>query len=187
MTEWRSLPWLDGFEISENGDARHTGPVRPGQRKDQRLTGGWKASGALSWYRVYRFNGLYFYAHRLVCEAFHGPAPDGKPNALHNDGDSRNNHFTNLRWGSQKDNIADSMAHGVTPRGSRNGAAKLCEADVVEIRARLAAGARQYQLAHEFGCSKQNISKIACMKVWGHIGCAPTELHLGEHPGLRAG
>lgn len=39
--------------------------------------------------------------HRIVCEAFHGPAPEGKPFVLHDDGNSRNNHEDNLVWGSR--------------------------------------------------------------------------------------
>ena len=53
--------------------------------------------------------------HRLVCEAFHGPAPEGKPNVLHGDGDPANNRRENLRWGSQKDNSADTLRHGRNP------------------------------------------------------------------------
>ncbi len=49
--------------------------------------------------------------HRLVCEAFHGQPPEGKNCALHNDGVKTNNHPTNLRWGSQKDNKDDCMKH----------------------------------------------------------------------------
>lgn len=43
--------------------------------------------------------------HRMVCEVFHGPATDEKPYVLHKDGNSENNHFTNLEWGTQKDNL----------------------------------------------------------------------------------
>ena len=43
--------------------------------------------------------------HRLVCEAFHGPAPEGKPFVLHADENSLNNRPENLSWGSQKENL----------------------------------------------------------------------------------
>lgn len=43
--------------------------------------------------------------HRLVCEAFHGPAPDDKPYVIHIDENAHNNRPENLRWGSQKENL----------------------------------------------------------------------------------
>jgi hypothetical protein len=45
--------------------------------------------------------------HRLVCEAFHGPAPTGKPFVCHRDGTRTNNQAANLYWGSAVDNSAD--------------------------------------------------------------------------------
>lgn len=38
--------------------------------------------------------------HRLVCEAFHGPAPEGKPFVVNRDGNLRNNRASNLTWGT---------------------------------------------------------------------------------------
>lgn len=43
--------------------------------------------------------------HRLICEAFHGPQPEGKPIVLHLDEDATNNNPENLRWGTQKENL----------------------------------------------------------------------------------
>lgn len=56
--------------------------------------------------------------HRLVCEAFHGPAPEGKPWALHRDGDKSRNTPDNLYWGSPKENVADSKAAGTLKNGN---------------------------------------------------------------------
>jgi len=49
---------------------------------------------------------------RLVCEAFNGPPPAPNMVCCHNDGDVSNNVATNLRWDSQKGNIADKLEHG---------------------------------------------------------------------------
>ena len=43
--------------------------------------------------------------HRLVCEAFHGEAPDGKNIVLHLNEDATDNRAENLRWGTQKENL----------------------------------------------------------------------------------
>jgi len=58
---------------------------------------------------------------RLVCEAFHGPAPDDKPVCMHLDEDARNNRPENLRWGTQKENLnfPKITAYRKTPRHLR--------------------------------------------------------------------
>ena len=40
----------------------------------------------------------------LVCEAFHGPRPDGY-DCMHLDGDSLNNKANNLAWGTREENL----------------------------------------------------------------------------------
>lgn len=42
---------------------------------------------------------------RLVCEAFHGTAPETKPVCMHLDENARNNVPGNLAWGTQKENL----------------------------------------------------------------------------------
>lgn len=42
---------------------------------------------------------------RVVCEAFHGSAPDSRPVCMHLDENSRNNKPENLAWGTQKENL----------------------------------------------------------------------------------
>lgn len=53
--------------------------------------------------------------HRLVCEAFHGPAPEGKPMALHRNGNPLDNRAENLYWGDAFDNMRDAIGHGTLP------------------------------------------------------------------------
>lgn len=43
--------------------------------------------------------------HRMVCEAFHGPAPFAGAVVIHLDEDAANNLPGNLRWGTQKENL----------------------------------------------------------------------------------
>lgn len=69
---------------------------------------------------------------RLVCEAFNGPAPDGKPVCMHLDEDSRNNKPTNLAWGTQKENLNMpkflTYCHGRTGENSPTYKGRLKEA-----------------------------------------------------------
>lgn len=50
--------------------------------------------------------------HRLIAEAFLGPAPQGKPLVLHWDDNPTNNRVSNLRWGDLSDNQRDAVRNG---------------------------------------------------------------------------
>ena len=56
-------------------------------------------------YFAVMYRGKNLKIHRLVCEAFHGPAPSGKPIVLHLNEDALDNRPENLRWGTQKENL----------------------------------------------------------------------------------
>lgn len=49
--------------------------------------------------------GKTYKVHRLVCEAFNGPASDEAPVCMHIDENSANNRPNNLAWGTQKENL----------------------------------------------------------------------------------
>lgn len=50
--------------------------------------------------------------HTLVCSAFYGPSPEGKPWVLHRDGNHLNNTPENLYWGTPTENAQDALRHG---------------------------------------------------------------------------
>lgn len=104
--------------------------------------------------------------HRLVCTAFHGPAPTPKHAAAHRDGDSLNNAEDNLRWATALENAHDKKLHGTEARGERQGAAKLSTADVIAIRND---SRPQRKIAADYNVTQANISSIVCRKSWGHI------------------
>lgn len=52
------------------------------------------------------------YIHRLVAETFI-PNPNKYPIVRHLDDDPTHNHVSNLKWGTQKDNVADAMQNGI--------------------------------------------------------------------------
>ena len=56
--------------------------------------------------------------HNLVCEAFHGPRPDGMF-ALHKDDDPINASEDNLYWGTSKENGHDRVSNGGAARGGK--------------------------------------------------------------------
>lgn len=89
----------------------------------------------------------------------------------HNNGDPFDNHLSNLRWDTRKANAADSVRHGVVPRGSKCRLSKLTEEDVLEIR-RLKAqnpGLLNKDIAKRFGCHSSTIGTIVRRECWTHV------------------
>ena len=174
--EWRPIPSAPGYSASSNGEIRRDAPV-VAYGKVQRIPDGRALTPRLvnkrsgHWGVTLSCGGkaLHRLVHRLVTEAFHGPAPDGLPFACHIDGNPNNNRPKNLRWGNGTTNAADRTRHGRTLRGEGVGNSKLTSGDVEKIRAARANGRSQRQVAQEFGVSQSLVSLIHSRKVWGHI------------------
>lgn len=98
-----------------------------------------------------------FYVHQLVCEAFHGPRPEGC-DVAHGDGDPLNNSAENLRWASRKENIHDQMRHGTKPYGNQLSFTKVPDEALDAIRAGNVETDREF--ARRFNCSARHISAI---------------------------
>jgi len=108
------------------------------------------------------------HVHMLVCQAFHGERPEGMQ-TRHLDGDKSNNSVANLQYGTPLENAADKTAHGTTVRGSKHVLSKLTKVDVRKIRALVAAGARQVDVAVRFGICQPHVSDVAAGRVWGWL------------------
>lgn len=107
---------------------------------------------------------------RVMCQAVHGPAPEGKPEAAHTCGKGHLGCFNpkHLVWKSRADNIRDRAIHGTDNKGERHPAASLSETAIVAIRSRTTE--RGIDLAKEFGVCPSTITKIRKNKRWSHIG-----------------
>lgn len=55
-------------------------------------------------YRVVGYNRKLYQVHQLICRAFHGLPPEGKPEVDHLDRDPSNNKEANLRWTDRSGN-----------------------------------------------------------------------------------
>ena len=109
--------------------------------------------------------------HRLVLEAFVGPCPKGMQ-GRHLNGNKEDNTLKNLKWGTSKENRADSIKHGTAffPKGEECGTAKLTEKDVLEVRQLYNTGNYfQKYIAVAYGVTPQCIHYIINNKTWKHL------------------
>lgn len=126
-----------------------------GYRSDDCLTwpfGGCNGYGHLGW------NGRQHYAHRLMCEFAHGPAPTPEHEAAHSCGRGQHkcvNPF-HLSWKTPSDNQYDRRQHGTKSGGGRG---KITDDQAAQIRA-LRGVKPQREIAEMFGISRANVSLI---------------------------
>jgi hypothetical protein len=106
-------------------------------------------------------------AHRLICEAFHGPAPEGMRLVRHLDGDKPNNRADNLAWGTDLDNHLDAVGHGYIPHPPVR--RRFSDDDVRRIRAACAAGETQMSVASRYGVTFQSIGAIVRRQRYQHV------------------
>ncbi|MGW2847277.1 helix-turn-helix domain-containing protein, partial [Streptomyces sp. NPDC001274] len=74
-----------------------------------------------------------------------------------------------LFLGTKADNAADRDAKGRGNIGVVNGQAHLTDAQVVEIRSRVAAGELQKDVAASLGVGRPTVSRIVNRKGWVHV------------------
>lgn len=109
MKEWRDIQWKKGYQVSDAGDVRSfvnnrhglcdtPHPITPHLNK-----GGYPV--------VSLGKNCKKLVSRLTAEAFI-PNPDNLPMVRHMDDNPQNNHVSNLRWGTQKDNMQDCVKYG---------------------------------------------------------------------------
>jgi len=113
------------------------------------------------------------FVHRIVCLAFHGPAPADQPIVNHKDAQKANNHADNLEWCSYSENMVHAMKTVPwirnSPKGEASPLAKIKEADVIEIRRLRAAGMRATEIAELYPINNRMVSAICLRRAWKHV------------------
>lgn len=106
--------------------------------------------------------------HTLVLNAFVGARPAGYV-CRHLNGDPLDNSISNICWGTQKENVQDSIRHGTAVClrcGEQSIAAKLSLKDVLRIREMHAEGYKQKEIAKMFPVCQRHIGDIIRGKTW---------------------
>ena len=182
--QWKPIKGYEGkYEVSDHGNVRRCHYAEVTTARGIRRT---EALYPLNPYLVgdglrnkkYYMVRLYkdkkfgdFGVHRLVLEAFVGPCPP-QMQCCHNDGNPQNNHVSNLRWGSSKENADDRERHGTHPKGSKSSKAKLKEEHIPEIRFLLKYFNKRGNmtiLAQRFGVDVATIRDVRDKLTWQQI------------------
>lgn len=159
--KWAPLPNFPDYDISDIGRVRSAqGRVLATRVGDRGyVTVSLWADG----YSVLRL------VHRMMLEAFVGPAPSEKHHACHIDGAKTNNVLSNLRWATPKENIADKWRHGTMPVGEKTNSVKLTNEQVQDVRMLYRSGIKSPELAKRFRVHKTTICRILRGETWRHI------------------
>lgn len=105
---WRSVPSAPWFMVSSDGRIMTTPYWGDMPNGSKRAYGGNPHFGV--WNKqdsrfIIIHKGKTYKVARLICEAFHGEAPEPDLVCMHLDENSANNRADNLGWGTQKDNL----------------------------------------------------------------------------------
>lgn len=165
--KWSAITWTNGwYEASNHGRIRswknNHGLRRkiPMVLKESVLPNGYyRATLHIDGKRNYVL------VHRVVAEAFYGKDDQGR-DVAHNDGDKSNNHLTNLRYATKKENEADKIVHGTALYGQRHNMAKMTNESVMNARKMLEEGWTRTFIAKLFGVSRTTIGRINSGKTW---------------------
>ena len=161
---WRPVVGWDGlYEVSNKArvrSLRRGGMILRSKRNRGghwivALTRGGKPTGGL--------------VHRLVAEAFIGPAPFEGAIVRHLNGDPADNRIDNLAWGTHADNLADAVRHGTQGRGELRPYHKLTDDKVREIRRLALEGISYADIGRQFGITRTQASSVARGESWDHI------------------
>lgn len=176
--EWRAIPGFEPYyEVSDQGRVRsldrliykrvtRNGPEVPIRRYGKLLSLGVDSHGYFMVNLCVEGETQSRMVHHLVLMTFGPPRPDNTE-CRHLDGRRYNNCFTNLRWGTAKENALDKFEHGTVdpPKGEKHGLSKLTVCDVKNIR-NLTDVVPISLIASEYAISESHVRRLIKRKSW---------------------
>jgi len=170
IEEWKPIAGFEGrYEVSSLGNVRswvYSSRKGVHQRETPRLLKPGKTKKGHLY--VFLGRGNRRSVHSLVCEAFHGPRPDGMQ-VLHWNDIPDDNRAENLRWGTPKENRDDSRRNGGMAVGTRHPKAKLNDDLVRELRTLYDSGADMRIESQRLGINFYTAETAFTRKSWRHV------------------
>lgn len=160
---WRVVPSVPGYLASTHGRVMKAPYLAPMHHGGFRNYGGEPTYGV--WAPAQRryiisVGSRTFKVARMICEAFHGPAPLGFPVCMHLDENSCNNRPENLQWGTQKENLAAPGYRAAIKQRERPDLRRLTDDDVREMRVAAEGGESIISIARRYSVSAGHASRI---------------------------
>jgi len=175
MTEWKDVPcWERFYEVSCDGLVRSKNRTVTMNRCGQLIMANLRARPIAPFYGKsdYLMVSLQgdgrcknLLVHRLVASAFIGPQPPSCTMVLHIDGNKYNNHFTNLRYGTAKENAEDAIRHDTLSRGEKHHNSKINMEIARAIRSD-SATMSTLALSKKYPLSRKSIDSILRGETW---------------------
>jgi len=111
------------------------------------------------------FNGELCYAHNIMCEIVHGPAPTPAHQAAHSCGRGHLAcvHPKHISWKTPSENQLDKRTHGTSYRGGRRRKLTSFDADAIRL---LKGKMTHDEMAAIFKVSRRNIGAILDGRSW---------------------
>ncbi len=163
--EFRPIPGWENYLVSPSGVIKR---ARDGLLREPY----WSSNVPSYLYLVLRNGGKRrsIAVHRCVALAYL-PKPDRpeQREVAHLDGDSKNNHFSNLCWASRSENERHKVGHGRSNRGGRQHMARLTEQTASEARRLLRGGLTQQAVGETFGVARTTIAALAQGRTWAWV------------------
>lgn len=172
--EWRPIPGVPGYEVSDHGHVRSYLNAGNHKRKHSDQPRLLKLTTRKPDLRVTvslpRENGRYGtrQVHRLVMLAFVGPCPAGCEVA-HLNGDSTDNRLSNLQYVTHQENEGHKRMHGTVAIGERNGQSTLLGWQAAEMKYLAGKGIPQARIAALFEASRQQVNDVVSGRLWGSV------------------
>lgn len=182
MTIYREILGFPGYRVGDDGTVWSAWERTAIKGSDGKLMG---TAGVITnnWSQIlgtdrngYRMVGLrrggktfLRFIHHLVLEAFTGPRPNGTVACHFPDRDPKNNRANNLRWDTQKSNVADKLFHGTHQEGEKHGGHVLTMNDVRRIRSEAKARGDIARLSKELGVNWSTIKRALTGERWRNI------------------
>lgn len=107
--------------------------------------------------------------HLLVLYTFKGAKPFPKAVCRHLDGDNLNCHYSNLVWGTMKENMADKKAHGRQQCGENHPHSKYTEEQIRQVRKLNLAGLNRADISETTKVPIGIVGHIIRGNYWKHV------------------